>query len=292
MCGQCVCHQSNSTYPGVKKPTIFGNACECDNFLCDKGVDGAVCSGQGTCECANGEYRCSCFNSTITGWQHEGEACQCNYDNCIDPTDPCHDSHNLSCSICNKLGSCDPCSPTTSCRCNSDIISTSYCKPISLPVLAECTAVPECVICFARLEKEQLDRASLFCPHPFCSNYMASTITSELPSDDYQIPNSFSNTTSMCSEVRDDQCTYVYYTAHGINGSTLIAVIPPTCLLLPSWAISVVVAVVIVIIGTLILFAVKLLLVWMDYREERSQTRLKREPVIKLNPVFQSEANS
>ena len=278
MCGQCVCSQPNTTYSGVSTPSIFGKTCECDNFLCNRGVNGAVCSGQGTCTCSNGDYSCSCFYSTITGRQHEGTACQCSYDNCVDPMDSCRDSNNTSCLVCSGRGSCNPCAPTGSCRCDGDITTTSYCIPIGPVTQASCDADTSCILCLAKQQQ---------CSQPLCTNYLTIDVS---PPEGYQIPGSTEGSTNKCSDIRDDQCTYDYYIAYSNNGSTLVVVGPPSCLLLPPWAIAVVTLAGVILIGVILFIVVKLCLVWLDYCElKRFENEVKEADFSKNeNSMFQA----
>ena len=287
VCGQCVCDHPNTTFPGLVTPMISGDTCQCDNFLCDKGLGGLVCSGRGSCECNDGEYSCSCYTSSITGRQHEGTACQCSYDNCVDPSDSCRgDLLNMSCPVCSGRGVCDPCTPTGSCRCTGDLTTTSYCTPIGSVEQASCDAEQSCVLCLAVLGQQANDHARL-CPHPSCVDYVAVSIS---PPENYTIPGSMPGSTSRCTGIRDDQCTYVYYIAHGSNGSTLRVVGPPSCLLLPPWAIAVATLAGVIIIGVILLIIVKLCLMYLDYRELKSfEKEVKEADFSKnVNPMFQA----
>ena len=291
VCGECVCHHPNTTYPGVMTPMISGNACQCDNFLCDKGLGGLVCSGQGSCECTNGQYSCLCFTSLITGRQHEGTACQCSYDNCVDPIDSCRDPRNMSCPLCSGRGVCDPCVATGSCQCTGDTPTTSYCTPIGSIEQASCDADESCVLCLAALGHEAHNYATR-CPSPSCVGYIA--VSTSLP-DDYEVPGSMAGSTSRCTGIRDDQCTYVYYIAHGINGTTLRVVGPPSYLLLPPLAIvSIVVPCVIVVVGLMIIFATKLCIVQIDHKNEREaqQKRNQRSSRSKANPMYDPQSGT
>ena len=111
-----------------------------------------------------------------------------------------------------------------------------------------------CVECYAQIG-EQVGSPSSLCLHPSCYNYIH--LISTAPPDDYQIPGSVNGSTNKCSDIRDDQCTYIYHVAHSPNG-TLTAVEPPVCLLLlPPWAIAVVILVALILIGIILLIVIK-----------------------------------
>ena len=276
VCGQCVCHQPNTTHSGVPMSLVFGTSCECDNFLCDKGLNGLVCSGQGTCECSNSEYTCSCYYSNITGHQYEGNACQCSYDNCVNPMDPCHNTDNAICPLCNLHGNCIQCRlPYPSCQCHNGYHGI-YCQDKSN--FQPCTdSSIQCVVCFGRAAS-QGENLTTACGSHQCAGY---SILTGPQQHGYQIAGS--NTTYSCSYTDMNGCYFVYYTTQ-IDGRRLYEVEPVMCVF-PRWAISVVIFAFTLISGVCCIVLVKLFIMVTDYKESNSSSTDCVYENIKLNLV-------
>ena len=276
VCGQCVCHQPNTTHSGVPRPLVFGTSCECDNFLCDKGLNSLVCSGQGTCECSNSEYTCSCYYSNITGHQYEGNACQCSYDNCVDPMDPCHSMHNVTCPLCNLHGNCMQCGlPYSSCQCH-DGYHGIYCQ--NQLNLQPCTdSSIQCVVCFGRAAS-QGENLTTACGSHQCAGY---SILTGPQQHGYQIAGT--GTTYSCSYTDMNGCYFGYYTTQ-IDGRRLYEVEPVMCVF-PRWAISMVIFTFTLISGVCCIVLVKLLIMATDYKETNSSSIDCVYENIKLNLV-------
>ena len=276
VCGQCVCHQPNTTHSGVPMSLVFGTSCECDNFLCDKGLNGLVCSGQGTCECSNSEYTCSCYYSNITGHQYEGNACQCSYDNCVNPMDPCHNTDNAICPLCNLHGNCIQCRlPYPSCQCHNGYHGI-YCQDKSN--FQPCTdSSIQCVVCFGRAAS-QGENLTTACGSHQCAGY---SILTGPQQHGYQIAGS--NTTHSCSYTDMNRCYFGYY-ATQIDGRRLYEVEPVMCVF-PRWAISVVIFAFTLISGVCCIVLVKLFIMVTDYKESNSSSTDCVYENIKLNLV-------
>lgn len=284
--GKCVCDQPNVTHEGVESPMIFGESCECDNFMCEKGIDGLVCSGLGTCNCSNGVHECSCAISPITGLRNEGTACQCSYDRCVDPDDSCRESG--TCKLCNERGSCDPCVPPglSGCACNSNL-DDQYCQRVLSFGHVQCDASQDCVQCHSR-GGTGLPTA-VECQNLSCDNF---TLDQEEVPNDYQIPNSLIDTTIKCSFIGADRCTYNYYTGEGIDGNTLTVVHPPVCgVVLANWQLAVVITVSVVIVTIIVgIILLKISVVIHNHRLKKIE---KIKAYRQNNPAYQpSDAQS
>ena len=261
-CGQCICTQPTQPIGGVLNPRVVGDACECSNYECDTDSDGMVCSGRGNCTCSNGEYMCVCHNSTLTGLPHTGERCQCSYDHCIDPNG--HAVVN-----CSDQGTCDPCKPQGSaCTCNEGFTGM-YCEQSTGSIIAGCNdndLVRECVKCYANAAE---DGRSPTCSGVTCTNY--STLSS-YPSnpDSHDVNGTIEGSTDECSFIDSAIfCEFVYFVGLSTQERERIYEVPAPrdCLLIPAWAIALLVLVGLVIIGIIILVIIKLIIMYLDYRE-------------------------
>ena len=257
ICGQCICIEPGITRTqGVLNPRIVGNACECSNFECDTDSNGVVCSGRGLCICSNGQYTCQCNISSLTGEKHNGSACQCSSDHCIDP-------NNVG-SVCNGRGRCNPCQPQgRACTCN-DGYGGQYCETTFRSLLAVCAnsgTVKECVKCYGEAAKDNKHISSV-CPHLVCVNY---TLLLEDPSqDNYDVPGTVNGSSVDCSFISED-CHYVYYMGLISEGTNIYAVPPRECLPIPSWAIATINLTTLVTIGSALLLVIKCCIMHMDY---------------------------
>lgn len=113
--GQCVCGQCQCKKPADPSQNIYGDFCECTNYLGCTGNEGLICSGHGECEC--NECRCT------GGWSGLTCSCDGNDDKCKNPdTDEICSGHGeCECNKCNcqddrKGKYCDDC-PTCSGKC-------------------------------------------------------------------------------------------------------------------------------------------------------------------------------
>ena len=264
-CGQCVCTQRTGPIRGVLNPRVVGVACECSNYECDTGSNGLVCSGLGNCTCSNGEYTCVCHNSILTGLPHTGERCQCSHDHCIDP-----DVDTVA--ICSGRGTCDPCEPQgRACTCNVGFTGM-YCEQSTRRIVAVCSndnVVRECVKCYANVAK---DGGSPTCSGFTCTNY---SILSSYPSnpDSYDINGTIEGSTEECSFTDSTNfCEFVYFVGLSTQKREQIyeVLAPRDCLLIPVWAIALLVLVVLVVIGIIILVIIKLIIMYLDRREYMS----------------------
>ena len=259
VCGECVCMQPTQPIPGIVNPTIVGNACECSNYECNTDSNGLVCSGRGRCACFNGQYSCQCDNSTLTGIQYSGDACQCSYDNCI----------NLKGLICNGQGVCDPCQVNMgqACTCNTSYYG-QYCNITLVATLGvvndiydemDCFGETECIVCYG---KADLDIEDVECSNLNCSKYK---LLKKSVHDDYQIPHSIENTTIQC-ELWSNDCTYIYYQALDTNGENTFEVEPANCPVLPYWSIALITLILSIIFGLVSLFGIKICIIVVDYK--------------------------
>ena len=163
-----------------------------------------VCSGRGLCICSNGQYTCQCNISSLIGEKHNGSACQCSHDHCIDP-------NNVG-SECNGRGKCDPCQPQgRACTCN-DGYGGQYCETTFRSLVAACANsgnARECVKCYGEAAKDNKEVSSVCSGLQLpCGNF---TLLREDPSqDDYDVPGAVDSSTVDCSFI-DGDCRYSYY---------------------------------------------------------------------------------
>ena len=251
MCASCQCRtfESGQRY--------FGDNCECVNSRCLSA--GIECNNRGICTCIDG---CSCNTSSITGMRHTGLFCQCNTEDCLTPECRTNPS-DPTCSICSGAGTCVCTSTGSQCNCQPQFLG-DQCQ-INLEGQRTCTADSDCVRCYAKASQAGVDPDTI-CPSGLvCTGYVALSSTGNY--DNYMIPNTF-NTTHMRCPVFDGECTYTYVEA--VSQTTekrVFHVLPEFCLPLPSWGIALVILFLLLFFGLLVLICVKLIYVWLDYRE-------------------------
>ena len=277
-CGQCICIEPGIIRTqGVLNPRIVGDACECSNFECDADSNGVVCSGRGLCICSNGQYTCQCNISSLTGKNYTGSACQCSYDHCIDL--------NNASVICNGQGRCNPCQPQgRACTCN-DGYRGQYCDTRTfrslLAVCANSGTVKECVKCYGEATKDNKEISSI-CPSLVCVNY---TLLREDPSqDDYDVPGADESSTIDCSFI-DGECHYSYFIGLLTNGESVYAVAPRECLLVPFWAIALIIMFSLTLIGCIVLMIIKCCIIYLDYRKFKMKGS-EEDFSMTLNPLY------
>ena len=192
---------------------------------------------------------------------HTGDACQCSYDHCIDPI-------NVG-SVCNGRGNCSQCQPQgRACTCDGGYRG-QYCE-IEIPALSVAVCdnsgnARECVKCYGEAGKDNKEVSSV-CPglQLLCGNF--SLLPEDPSQDDYDVPGAVDSSTVDCSFI-DGECRYNYYVGLSINGESIYAVPPRSCLLIPSWSIALIVLVCLVIIGCLVLVCIKCCIMYLDNRE-------------------------
>ena len=279
-CGGCTCNKPSSPQNGVKNPIIFGSLCECNNYECDTDSNGVVCSGRGNCTCSNGVYSCECEISSLTGERHTGDACQCSSDHCVDPSNPTGE-------ICSGNGICDPCAQQgKACTCDENYIGV-YCGSSVSQNQATCSKddVRRCVICYGEAAEDDTNVESI-CPDRTCSNF---TLLKQSAPDNYDIPGSLSDTTIDCSFI-SGECLYVYYAAVAHTEERIYAVEPRVCLLIPWWAIAIILLVCVILIGCFILWIIKCCIIFIDYREFKEFEKEVQEADFSnsKNPMYQT----
>ena len=100
-----------------------------------------------------------------------------------------------------------------------------------------------------------------------CDTY--SSISFIQDEEDYEIPNT-SDSSTLC-QLSTVQCNYLYYEGvSNITGQVIYEVEPASCLLIPWWAIPVIVVGSLVVISLTILIVTYAILRWLDYRELKS----------------------
>ena len=282
-CGQCVCTQPTEPIRGVHNSLVVGEVCECSNYECDTGSNGLVCSGRGNCTCSNGEFMCVCYKSTLTGLPHTGERCQCSHDHCIN-------LNGSTVAICSGRGTCDPCETQgRACRCNEGFTGM-YCEQSTGSIVAGCNDnddVRECVKCYANVAK---DGGSPTCSGFTCTNY---SILSSYPSNpaSYDISGTIEGSTDECSFIDSASfCEFVYFVGLSTQQREQIyeVLAPRDCLLIPAWAIALLVLACLVVIGLIIFVIIKLIIMYLDYREyQKFQKEVNATDLLKnTNPIY------
>ena len=180
--------------------------------------------------CSDSVYRCDCDTSDITGEQHTGGACQCSTDHCIDPT-------NTDNGVCSGRGNCSVCEPPErACSCKTDYEGL-YCERVKLQgEVGHCDdsgSVKECVTCYGDAAKENTE------PSCNCTGY---TKLDYRPESYYDVPDSLADTTVDCSFI-GGECRYMYFVGRDALNQLVYAVEPPLCLPIPSWVLSVIILV-------------------------------------------------
>ena len=281
-CGECNCNDvsslANST--GVDEPLIYGTACECSNFECPTDSNGEVCSGMGECGCNNGTYECLCSVSVLTGERRTGDRCQCSTDHCINGS-------SLSMSPCNGNGVCNPCLPEDqACKCNNSYRGP-YCEE-STPTMsgsgscARDNSIRDCVLCYG--EAAETGNSAL-CESMTCDGF---TLLTASPSDQYEIPGSIPNSNTDCSFF-NGECFYTYIAGRSDDDDEPLYAVPPrSCLLIPIWAIAIILLVGFIILGILILIAIKCGCMYLDYKEfKKFQFEVSKASFEKVeNPMY------
>ena len=281
-CGECNCNDvsslANST--GVDEPLIYGTACECSNFECPTDSNGEVCSGMGECGCNNGTYECLCSVSVLTGERRTGDRCQCSTDHCINGS-------SLSMSPCNGNGVCNPCLPEDqACKCNNSYRGP-YCEE-STPTMsgsgscARDNSIRDCVLCYGEAAETG---NSAVCESMTCDGF---TLLTASPSDQYVIPGSIPNSNTDCSFF-NGECFYTYIVGRSDDDDEPLYAVPPrSCLLIPIWAIAIILLVGFIILGILILIAIKCGCMYLDYKEfKKFQLEVSKASFEKVeNPMY------
>ena len=263
VCGECVCNVIDNSVGGVDNPLITGDACECSNFECEQDRDGVVCSGRGTCMCSDSVYRCDCDTSDITGEQHTGGACQCSIDHCIDPT-------NTDNGVCSGHGNCSVCEPPgRACSCEGSYFG-DYCEISRANTNCDTSQAEDCVFCVAG--------GSSSCSSS-CSGFASD---SQVFSN-----NTIESTTQFCS-FSTAECTYRYSVVSTTDGELEYRVEPEDCLLIPIYAIALILLGGVIIIALAILGIIKLCLMYQDYREyKKFEYEVNQAQSVKQNnPVY------
>ena len=276
-CGSCICNEIASPQNGVTNPIINGESCECSNFECEANSDGNSCSGRGICECDNGIYSCNCGFSLETGEMHSGDICQCSSDHCVNPD-------KLMNVTCSGQGNCQPCEAQGSaCSCIENYIG-NYCETFNDFRIDNCgSANQDCIKCYGEAAKDGED-AAVTCSSD-CQSYI--TLNSS-QSSSYEIPGAVAGSTSDCS-ISTTECTYDYFVGTTVSSELIYAVQPRSCLLIPIWAIGVIIIVVLLVIGAIILVIIKLCIMWLDHREyKRFMYDVNKTNIpTQSNPVYQ-----
>lgn len=253
-CAKCVCYDS----------FYGGSSCEMDQFQCHRGQGGLLCSGQGLCTYSNGEYSCSCNVSTMTGHKNEGSVCQCSYSICVDPMDPCRNSQDITCSLCSKHGSCDPCH--LGCKCDEGFYG-KYCQHLSKP---QCSGNIDCILCYGRAARHG-DNPAIACQSLKCAGYSVMDRQQQVGNEMHA--EGITNSTIISCSLEQDECSTSYNVLQtSTNEMILYEVISEECLSnftteqplpavqLPSWGISLIASVGFAIIWLLIVAILSLVL--------------------------------
>ena len=169
--------------------------------------------------------------------------------------------------ICSGQGTCDPCKPQgRACTCNIGFTGM-YCKQSSERIVAVCNnddVVRECVKCYANIAK---DGGSPTCSGFTCTNY---SILSSYPSnpDSYDINGTIEGSTEECSFTDSTNvCEFVYFVGLSTQQREQIyeVLAPHDCLLIPVWAIALIVLVVLVVIGIIVMVIIELKTIYLNH---------------------------
>lgn len=263
VCGTCECQQLT----GGRE--FFGQACECDNFQCDRDPDtGLVCGGpeQGTCTC---DGQCECLPSVLSGLQYTGSACDCSPDN-----NTCINSGFESNLICSNQGECI----CGECTCEQGYGGTycEICTNASICQVPSCNDNLFCARCAANVTTDGCDE----CPPAIVM-------------DDLETDIEINGITALPCDFRADECEYRYFVAIDEDGVTQPIVVEgnETCSSrVAPWIIAVSIIGGLLLIGALILIGIKLLLMLFDYIEVKRFMREVQDPSFRKNenPLFQS----
>ena len=142
-----------------------------------------------------------------------------------------------------------------------------YCEQSTGSIVAVCNndnVVRECVKCYANTAK---DGGSPTCSGFTCTNY---SILSSYPSnpDSYDINGTIEGSTEECSFTDSTTfCEYVYFVGLSTQQRERIyeVLAPRDCLLIPIWAIALLVLVGLVIIGIIVLVIIKVKTMYLNH---------------------------
>ena len=274
-CGSCICNTIDSPQYGVSNPVIFEDSCQCSNYECETDSNGLACSGRGNCVCDNGVFSCECGVSLNTGEAHYGDICQCSSNHCVDPDNPM----NITCS---GHGTCRPCNAQGSaCSCTQNYIGR-YCDTFIELNTDNCGSADEsCIECYGEAADNKQD--GIACN---CVGYI---LLDDTQSSSYEVPRTVNGTTRECTH-STTECSYNYYVGISLSSDMLYAVEPRSCLLIPIWAIAVIIIVGLLIIGVIVIVIIKLCIMWLDYREyNRFLYEIRNhDKSTQSNPVYQN----
>ena len=263
-CGECECN----VLPNGERFT--GTACECSNFGCD-------CSQRGSCtSCANGTEICDCDEGFF------GDNCECTYDVCIDPA-------GASGVLCSGNGECEPCPPREGCICNEQTHVGTYCG-VEVAANPGCMGVDTCVTCVGDAALQGVEVESIAgCENvgTTCADYIA--IDPVDNPDEYEVEGTIGS--SIECPLSTIQCQYTYF--QGISettGQPVYEVQPPDCLLIPWWAIPIIIILGLFLLGVIILVVAQIILRYLDYRELKHFEKEVQEADFtkNVNPVYQA----
>ena len=144
----------------------------------------------------------------------------------------------------------------------------TYCQ-VNQATLQQCTVSQACLVCYGEAAEQRLPNPAILCPTLSCPNYTALPDDPE-PLEGYQINGTLDGTTTQpCPDFFDGMCTYRYFEGFIEGGASVFHVLRRNCLPIPIWAIALIILFVLLVLGILILIIVKLIYVWLDYREVR-----------------------
>ena len=258
-CGECECGAQFS-----------GTACECSDFGCD-------CSGRGRCtSCVNGTRFCECDEGFF------GDNCQCTYSVCIDPNgDPSV--------LCSGNGGCVACPPRAGCNCNAQTHVGTYCG-VEVAANPGCMGQETCVVCAGDAAQQGVNVSEIAgCESvgTLCSAY--NPIQPVDNPDDYEVQGSIGS--SIECPLSTIQCQYTYFQGISpVDGTPRFDVQPPNCLLIPWWAIPIIIILGLFLLGVIILVVAQIVLRWLDYRELKHFEKEVQEADFtkNVNPVYQA----
>jgi protocadherin alpha len=268
-CGECMC---NKDINGVKGHMFYGDACECNNFECRRGTNNKLCSGHGTCGCGG---VCEC-DKAPSGNKYIGEVCECYPDD-----DTCRTSPDET--PCSGHGKCN----CGSCKCEPGYIGEfcELCVSNRICGRQTCRAFDDCISCVFTINEEIVVQKSYEDCLAECNNMTIFTSSNAAGA-------AAINQTLQCKSTLSSQtCSGLNFYVRTTDNVIYVSNTPSNCVrYIPPWLIVVPIVGGLILITIFVIIFIKLLLVYLDYREYRNwMSDLKKVKFSENeNPMFLS----